>query len=175
MPRAARASVGGVCCHALNRGNGRQQVFFKDGDYLAFLKALAQPCEHIPMRVLGWSLMPNHFHPVLRPHADGDLGRWMHRLENTHVCRYRMHDRGSGHLWQGRFKAFPIQEDEHLLTALRYVERDPMRAGLVDRAEAKLSDGRLIGKWGLFLKDGSEPFRGEWEAVRPKDKVPEKK
>jgi putative transposase len=79
--------------------------------------------------------MPNHFHLVLWPEGDADLSRWMHRLMNTHVRRYHQHYHGSGHVWQGRFKAFPIEQDEHLLTVLRYVERNALRAGLVGRAE----------------------------------------
>ena len=87
------------------------------------------------MRVLGWCLMPNHFHLVLWPHEDGDLSRWMQWLLNTHVRRYHRHYKSDGHLWQGRFKAFPIEHDLHLLTVLRYVERNALRAGLVTRAE----------------------------------------
>lgn len=83
------------------------------------------------MRVLAYCLMPNHFHLVLWPHHDGDLSRWMQWILTTHVRRYHEHYQTSGHVWQGRFKAFPIQEDEHLLTVLRYVERNPLRAGLV--------------------------------------------
>jgi putative transposase len=136
MPRTARASVGGLCYHVLNRGNARRQVFFKDGDYQAFLKALGQSCEAVPLRVLGYCLLPNHFHFVVWPRADGDLSRWMHWLLNAHVRRYHQHYHSSGHLWQGRCKAFPIAHDEHLLTALRYVERNAVRAGLAECAEA---------------------------------------
>jgi putative transposase len=135
MPRTARASVGGVCYHVLNRGNARRDVFLKDGDYRAFLKATAHAGEQVPMRVLAYCLMPNHFHLVVWPHADGDLSRWMHWLSNAHVRRYHQHYHTSGHVWQGRFKAFPIEQDDHLLTVLRYVERNALRAGLVDRAE----------------------------------------
>jgi putative transposase len=78
--------------------------------------------------------MPNHFHLVVWPTADGDLSRWMQWVLTTHVRRYHEHFHGSGHVWQGRFKAFPIQEDEHLLTVLRYVERNPLRANLVSAA-----------------------------------------
>jgi putative transposase len=88
------------------------------------------------MRILAYCLMPNHFHLALWPHEDGDLSRWMHWLLTTHVRRYLRHYHSSRHVWQGRFKAFAIEEDEHLLTVLRYVERNPLRAGLVDRAEA---------------------------------------
>jgi len=135
MARAARTSAGGICYHVINRGNGRRAVFRKDGDYQAFLKAIGHACIEVPMPVLGFCLMPNHFHLVLRPKADGDLSRWMHWVLNTHVRRYHQHYRSSGHIWQGRFKAFPIQEDEHLLTVLRYIERNPVRANLVPCAE----------------------------------------
>jgi putative transposase len=128
--------VGGICYHVLNRGNGRRKVFLKDGDYQAFLDAMADASEGLPARVLAYCLMPNHFHLVLWPEADGDLSRWMHWLSNAHVRRYHQNHHTSGHLWQGRFKAFPIEQDEHLLTVLRYVERNPLRAGLAKRAEA---------------------------------------
>jgi putative transposase len=136
MPRTARAAVGGLCYHVLNRGNGRAEVFHKPEDYDAFLRLMAEGCERLPMRILGFCLMPNHFHLVLRPYDDGDLGRWMQWLMTAHVRRYHSHYHGSGHVWQGRFKAFPIQADEHLLTVLRYVERNPLRAGMVERADA---------------------------------------
>jgi putative transposase len=135
MPRVARASAGGLCYHVLNRGNGRRQVFHQEGDYHAFLKALGHACVEVTLPVLGFCLMPNHFHLVVLPHQDGDLSRWMHWLQNTHVRRYHQHYHSSGHLWQGRFRAFPIEADEHLLTVLRYVERNPVRAHLVARAE----------------------------------------
>ena len=136
MPRTARAAVGGVCYHVLNRGNGRAEVFHKPEDYDAFVELMALACERLRMRVYGWCLMPNHFHLVVRPYADDDLGRWMQWLMTSHVRRYHRHYHSEGHVWQGRFKAFPVQADEHLLTVLRYVERNPLRAGLVDRAEA---------------------------------------
>lgn len=135
MPRTARASVGNVCYHVLNRGNGRAEVFHKEADFDAFIELLPLASRRLPMRLLAWCLMPNHFHLVLWPRGDGDLGRWMQWLLTSHVRRYHRHYGGSGHVWQGRFKAFPIQQDEHLLAVLRYVERNPLRAGLVKRAE----------------------------------------
>jgi putative transposase len=99
------------------------------------------------MRVLAYCLMPNHFHLVLWPRGEGDVSRWMQWLQTTHVRRYHEHYRTSGHVWQGRFKAFPIQEDEHLLTVLRYVERNPLRARLVPGvADWKWSSLRLHGQ-----------------------------
>jgi putative transposase len=135
MPRTARASAGGYCYHVLNRGNARSTVFHKPQDYKAFLALTAEASLRTPIRLLGYCLMPNHFHLVLRPHGDGDLSRWMQWLLTAHVRRYLGHYHRSGHVWQGRFKAFPIQDDDHLLVVLRYVERNALRAALVERAE----------------------------------------
>ena len=156
MPRTARASVGGLIYHALNRGNRRAAVFHKPADYDAFIEAIVEARRHLPVDLFAYCLMPNHFHLVLRPREDGDLGRWMRRLLTTHAKRYHRHYGTSGHVWQGRFKAFPIQDDGHLVTALRYVERNPLRAELVARAEHwKWSSlpGRLAGDPDLWLGD----------------------
>ena len=88
------------------------------------------------MRLLAWCVMPNHWHLVLWPRADGDLGRFVRRLTQRHTqaCHRRHGTRGQGHLYQGRYKAFLVQDDAHLLTVCRYVERNPLRAGLVASA-----------------------------------------
>ncbi|WP_165076183.1 transposase, partial [Paludisphaera rhizosphaerae] len=109
--------------------------FHKPADYQAFLVLAAEAVVRLPMRVVAYCLMPNHFHLVLWPREDGDLSRWMHWLMTSHVRRYLRHYHSSGHVWQGRFKAFAIQEDEHLLKVIRYVERNALRAGLAERAE----------------------------------------
>jgi len=135
MPRTARASLGNWCYHVLNRGNARADVFHKTEDYAAFVELFAPACERVSLRLVGWCLLPNHFHLVLWPRKDGDLGRWMQWLLTSHVRRYHQHYHSSGHVWQGRFKAFPIQRDEHFLTVLRYVEGNALRAKLVQSAE----------------------------------------
>ena len=135
MPRTARASAGDYCYHVINRGNAQAEVFHADGDYQAFLDLLRQASQRLPMRVLAYSLMPNHFHLALWPHHDGDLSRLMQWLLTAHVRRYHTYHDSSGHIWQGRFKAFPIEQDDHLLTVLRYIELNPVRAQLVARAE----------------------------------------
>ena len=127
--------MGGYCYHALNRGNGRARVFHDADDYHSFVRLLQKACARVPMRLVGYCLMPNHFHLVLWPLGDNDLGHWMQWLLTAQVHGYRKRYRGSGHVWQGRFKAFPIEQDEHLRIVLRYVERNPLRAGLVARAE----------------------------------------
>ena len=135
MPRTARASRGGYCYHVLNRGNSRSTVFHNDGDYAALVQLLQEADERIPIRLLAYCLMPNHFHLVVWPRHDGDLSHFMKWLMSTQVRRYLQHYQSGGHIWQGRFKAFPIKKDEHLLTVLRFVERNPLRAKLVQRAQ----------------------------------------
>jgi putative transposase len=127
--------VGGICYHVINRGNRRAAVFHKPADYRAFIKLKERACARLPMRVSAYCLMPNHFHFVLWPFGDGDISRWMHWLLTCHVRRYHCIHGTDGRIWQGRFKAFPIEQDDHLLRVLRYVERNPLRATLVARAE----------------------------------------
>ncbi len=146
MARRARASIGGLCYHVLNRGNGRSEVFHKDGDYAAFLKLLGQANDRVPMRLLSYCLMPNHFHLVLWPHGDGDMSRWMQWLMTAHVRRYHRHYDSSGHVWQGRYKSFPIEEDDHLLTVMRYVERNPVRAKAIPIRKAQRWPWSSIGQ-----------------------------
>ena len=137
MPRTARIAPGGYVFHVLNRGNERREIFEADGDYLAFLRALTTTLDHVPLRLLAWCLMPNHWHLVLWPEKDGQLGAFMQRLTTTHVRRWRLFRQsvGHGHLYQGTYKSFPVQEDDHFYTLCRYVERNPLRAKLVRRAE----------------------------------------
>ncbi len=137
MPRTNRIAPGGWVFHVLNRGNGRMRIFDKDGDYRAFETLLSESLNRFRLRLLCYCLMPNHWHLVLWPRADGDLGRFMQRLTTTHVRRWHLHRHtvGHGHLYQGLYKSFPIQQDEHFLTVCRYVERNPLRANLVERAQ----------------------------------------
>src|SRR5713226_175292 len=103
--------------------------------YNAFVRLLAEAAARFPVRVVAFCLMPNHFHFALWPQTDDGLSDLMHWLLTTHAARYQRHYRVTGHVWQGRFRAFPIQEDDHLLSVLRYVERNPLRAGLVASAQ----------------------------------------
>jgi putative transposase len=131
MPRFSRPMPGGLCAHIVTRGNARARVFHCEDDYELFSGMMEAACARIAVELFAWCLMPNHVHFVVRPRADGDLSRWMHWLLTTHVQRHRIRHETTGRIWQGRYKAFPIQADTHLLTVLRYVERNPLRAGLV--------------------------------------------
>jgi putative transposase len=180
MPRAARDSLGGYCYHVMNRGNGRRTVFHKQGDYDAFVNLLAEAGERSEVRLLAFCLMPNHFHLLLWPARDGQLSDYMMWLTTAHVRRYHRHHHSSGHVWQGRFRSFPIQEDDHLLAVHRYIERNPVRAGQVRRVEdwrwssaAPARDGlpeltpSLVRHLGDWLRYVNEPQNeAEIEALR---------
>ncbi len=137
MPRTARIAPGGVVFHVLNRGVARMQVFDKAGDYQAFERVLKETLQEAPMRICAYCLMPNHWHLLLWPEHDGELATFMQRLTITHVRRWQenRHYVGLGHVYQGRYKSFPVEEDEHFFAVARYVERNALRANLVSRAE----------------------------------------
>ncbi len=136
MPRRLRHAAGGFVYHVLNRAVGRATIFNKGGDYFAFRKILIEAQDWFDVRLLAYCMMPNHWHLVVWPEKDGDLSEYMRWVTVTHTQRWHAHyhTEGTGPVYQGRFKAFPIAEDEHLLKVLRYVERNPLRAGLVGSA-----------------------------------------
>lgn len=135
MPRTARTVAAGICYHVINRGNARATVFHDGRDFDEFHALIIEATRRVTLDVLAYCLMPNHFHVVLRPHTDDGIARWTHWLTTMHAHRHRRRYGSVGHIWQGRFKAFPIQTDGHLLAVLRYVERNALRAGMVTRAE----------------------------------------
>ncbi len=137
MPRRLRSAAGGFVYHVLNRAVGRAKLFEKALDYAAFEKVLRQAQYWQPMRVLAYCAMPNHWHLVVWPQEDGDLSEFMRWLTVTHTQRWHAHHHtaGTGPLYQGRFKSFPVEADAHLWTVCRYVERNALRAGLVAQAE----------------------------------------
>src|SRR5262249_13420791 len=121
----------GLVYHALNRGNNREKVFFESGDYLAFLDSLRKTKERYPFRLFAYCLMTNHYHLVLQPEPGQSISRILLSLTVAHTWHYHRRCRTSGHVWQGRFKSPVIQDDGHLLTVLRYVESNPLRARMV--------------------------------------------
>ncbi len=137
MGRPKRAAEGGLIYHVLNRANARMTIFERDEDYEAFERVLLEAVERTDMRLLAYCAMPNHWHLVLWPRDDGDLSRFTGWLTLTHTQRWHAHrhSTGSGHVYQGRFKSFAVQDDDHFFTVCRYVERNALRANLVQRAE----------------------------------------
>ena len=136
MARPKRIALGGYVYHTLNRANGRLRIFRKDGGFLAFEQILAEGAERFSMRICGYCIMGNHWHLLLWPREDGDLSQFMRWVSLTHTQRYHASHgtTGIGHLYQGRFKSFPVQDDYHYLTMLRYIEANPLRAGIVQDA-----------------------------------------
>src|SRR5437868_10731644 len=115
MPRTGRNAAGGFVYHVLNRAVARLPLFEKDGDYQAFERVLAQALLKFPIRLLGFCLMPNHWPMVLWPHDDGDLSNFVGWLTHTHTMRWHAHYHtgGTGHVYQSRFKCFPVEGDDH--------------------------------------------------------------
>ncbi len=166
MPRTARSTEAGTVYHVLNRGNGRMRIFHKAGDFEAFEQVLSEAMKRYAVELLTYCLMPNHWHLVVRPKTDQSLGHWMRWVGVTHVRRYheRYHSRGGGHVYQGRFKSFPVAEDDYFLTLCRYVEANPLRAGLVERAE----QWQWSGLWRRM--HGSAELRlSSWPVERPRN------
>ena len=169
MPRTARIAPGGMVFHVLNRANNRDPMFEEDEDYLAFLRVMRDTLEKKPMRILAFCLMPNHWHLLLWPERDNDLGNFMQTITTTHVRRWRLHRQtvGEGHLYQGTYKSFPVQDDDHFYTVCRYVERNALRANLVERAE----DWRWGSLWQRRQRTCPEdyPTLSDWPLPRPRN------
>ncbi len=166
MPRPSRYLPGGMVFHVLNRAVGRRLLFNKDADYLAFESVLAETLRLRPMRICAYCVMPNHWHFVLWPERDGELSAFLQQLTNTHVKRWKRHHRevGYGHLYQGRFKSFPVETGEYFYHVVRYVERNPRCANLVTRAE----------RWpwsslGRSSQGPLGPLRTAWPLPRPRN------
>jgi putative transposase len=137
VPRRIPHQSTGLVFHVLNRSVRRAPIFASPDDYRSFEAVLVGALARIPTRLLAYCLMPNHWHLVIWPLGD-EMSRFMHWLTLTHARRWHLQhgSRGTGPLYQNRFKSIPVQSDQHLLTLLRYVERNPLRAGLTDRAES---------------------------------------
>jgi putative transposase len=166
MGRPHRAAEGGYVYHLLNRANARMTIFEDSGDYEAFEEVLREAVARSKMRLLAYCLMPNHWHLVVWPKKDGELSQFAGWLTLTHTQRWhaRRGSTGSGHVYQGRFKSFPIQDDEHFYMVARYVERNALRGNLVRRAEqwrwsslyrwlrGSAEDKELLAAWPLPRK-----------------------
>ena len=168
MGRSKRIAKAGIIYHVLNRANARMTIFEKDADYEAFEKVLGQAVAKFNTRLLSYCVMPNHWHLVLWPRKDDELSRFMGWLTLTHTQRWHAHRGtiGSGHVYQGRFKSFPVEDDDHFHTVCRYVERNALKANLVESAEdwrwsslyrwlnGRAIDKQILAKWPLPRQRG---------------------
>ena len=168
MPRTARKTPPGYVYHVLNRGVGGMRLFSTPADYAAFETILAETLQTINLRICAYCVMPNHWHFVVWPQRTDDVAEFFQRLTVTHATRWqRTRQRvGLGHVYQGRFKAFPVESDEHFYDLVRYVERNPLRAQLVDDA----AHWRWSSLW--IREHGSDAQRNclsGWPAPEPMD------
>ncbi|HUF47470.1 MAG TPA: transposase [Vicinamibacterales bacterium] len=164
MPRRGLHFTGGLILHVLNRGVRRMQLFATDADYRAFLAAMAEGQAREGLSLLAYCVMPNHFHLVVWPKEHGQLVRFMWWFQATHSKRWHQFrgSHGTGPVYQGRYKAIPVQDDHHFLTVCRYVERNPVRANLV----------RLADRWSwssLSQRGGNcnVPHLDPWPVLQP--------
>ena len=168
MPRRPRLAAGGIVYHVLNRRAGRLPLFTKRADYAAFERVLREAYEATRVRITAYCLMPTHWHLVLWPRADAELSEVMQWITVTHTQRWhaQRHTAGLGPVYQGRFKSFPVQTDEHFLMVARYVERNALRAGLVKRAE----DWRSGSLWVREYADANQQaWLSAWPVERPRN------
>jgi putative transposase len=164
MPRHARVSPDGFVQHVLNRGDHRESIFHKPGDFRAFLMAIAEAARRVPMRILAYCIMRNHFHLLLWPHQGRDLPEFMQLLMNVHLGRYLRHYRPSspGHIYQSRYTNSIVDSDHALFRVARYVEANAMSAGIVRRAEDY--------RWSSASPEAADPVRptiAEWPIAKP--------
>src|ERR1700687_3177043 len=138
MPRTRRLIEADGIYHVINRGNGKQRIFRKDEDFQAFLKVLAEGLNRYPIEMLAYCVLSNHWHLLLRPTTDSAISKFLAWVTVTHARRYHQHYKtpGRGPVDQGRYKSFPVQDDEHFLTVARYIEANALRAGVVSDARS---------------------------------------
>jgi putative transposase len=161
MSRRPRICPAKTCFHVLNRAVARLTLFEKPEDDEAFERVPGEAVERQSLPMFSYSLMPDHWHFVVRPKTDDQLSDFFRWLTQTHTMRWhaQSHTSGTGHLYQGRFKTFPIESDDHLLAVLRSVERNPLRAGLCERAE----DWKCGSAWRMVNGDEqSRSLLSEW-------------
>ena len=171
MPRAKRQCAGGIVYHVGNRANGRLRIFRKRADFEAFERVLAEGIERVRMRVCGYCIMGNHWHLLLWPRADGDVSEFMRWATLTHTQRWHAAHgtTGIGHVYQGRFKSFPVQSNEHYLTVLRYIESNPLRAKIVKNSRdweySSLAVRNGADKDGLKISAGPVKLPDRWNRL----------
>lgn len=135
MPRMPRGDSAEGVYHIINRGNMKMQVFDDEEDYLYFLELLKSRALKEKIAIHAYCLMPNHFHLLVSPAYDGSLSQWMQWVMTSHVRYYHKKHKTSGHIWQGRYKSFIVEKESYYISAMRYIEANAVRAGLVKQAQ----------------------------------------
>ena len=170
MTRPRRITKANLAYHVMNRANGRLRIFRRDADYEAFEAIIAEAIEHLEMRLTGYCIMSNHWHLLLWPNEDNQLSNFIKWLTVTHTQRWhRAHGTyGTGHIYQGRFKSFPIDKEGHYLTVLRYIESNPLRAGLISKCQHWQWSSLMVRngcKNNIALSDGPVELPQNWNKL----------
>lgn len=134
MSRIARVEIVGYPYHVIQRGNRNQKVFFQENDKAKYLRILKIQADLFGLDVWAYCLMDNHVHLIVMPKQDGALTECISETHRSYTRMINFREGWQGHLWQGRFKSYPMDE-RYLWAAVRYVERNPVRAGMVDKAQ----------------------------------------
>ena len=135
MPRRARIKAASGIYHVINRGNNKQNIFLQANDYYRFLEYLKRSKVKYPTKILGYALMPNHFHLLIKTVKNTDISCFMKSLSTSYACFYNRKYSYSGHLFQARFKSMLVTEDDYLIQLIRYIHDNPVRASLIDEIE----------------------------------------
>lgn len=174
MPRIARIEIVGYPYHVIQRGNRNQKVFIREGDKAKYLKILKVQADLFGLDVWAYCLMDNHVHLIVMPNHEGALTECISETHRSYTCMVNFREDWRGHLWQGRFKSYPMNA-RYLWAAVRYVERNPVRAGIVTKAEdypwssarahVKRQPDQVLSHfylsdeikdWGLYLSESEE-------------------
>lgn len=174
MPRIARIIAPGIPHHVTQRGNRRMETFFRDEDYQAYLALMAEWCRKCNVAIWAYCLMPNHVHLIAVPETEEGLRLAIGEAHRRYSAMINRRQKWTGHLWQGRFSSFPMDET-YLLAAVKYIEMNPVRANLAPgpyswqwssaMAHAAGQDDMLVkvapllemvGAWKQFLSDANE-------------------
>ena len=182
MARIARVIAQGIPHHVTQRGNRRQKTFFCEEDYQEYINLMGEWCRKLTVEIWAYCLMPNHVHLVVVPKTEEGLRKAIGEAHRRYTRYVNFREGWKGHLWQGRFSSFPMDE-KHLVEGMRYVEMNPVRAGFVKKAweypwssarahvkgegDALVQGGPMkeeIGDWKVYLKMSLE--EEEWERIR---------
>jgi putative transposase len=187
MPRLPRLSLGGQVHHVIQRGHNRQAIVHDDEDRRRFLALLKDCSLQYRVAIHAYALMDNHLHLLATPETAEGLSQMMQALGRRYVAAFNQRHGRSGTLWEGRFRAAMIDAEQHLLACMRYVELNPVRAGVVDRPEAfawssaaqhlgkaqdpLVSDHKLIWSLGNTPFEREAAYRDYLEQGAPPDEV----
>ena len=150
MARLARLVIPGMPHHITQRGNRRQQTFFNEGDYAAYLELMAEWCREEGVEIWSYCLMPNHIHLIAVPSSEDGLRRAIGEAHRRYTRRINFREKWRGYLWQGRFASF-VMDEPYLVAAARYVELNPVRARLAVCADAWRWSSARRTYWGATI------------------------